>query len=83
MWPTCQVDQPHSQTTDSILGEELFLPLTEISEKYFFLKMGEIGNFLLKYYRLDTKTLISSIKLQDTKSVYKNQLRFYTLTISY
>ena len=30
MWPTCQVDQPHSQTTDSILGEELFLPLTEI-----------------------------------------------------
>ena len=31
IWPTCQVDQPHSQTTDSILGEELFLPLTEIS----------------------------------------------------
>ena len=31
MWPTCQVDQPLSQTTDSILGEELFLPLTEIS----------------------------------------------------
>ena len=34
MWPTCQVDQTHSQTTDSILGDaELFLPLTEISEK--------------------------------------------------
>ena len=31
MRPTCQVDQPHSQTTDSILGEELFLPSTEIS----------------------------------------------------
>ena len=46
-------------------------------------KMGEISNFLLKYYKLDIKTLISSVKLQDTKSVYKNQLRFYTLTISY
>ena len=33
MWPMCQVDQPHSQTTDSILGDsELFLPLTEISD---------------------------------------------------
>ena len=79
----CQVDQPHSQTTDSMLGEELFLPLTEISEKYFKKKMGEISNFVLKYYRLDTKTLISLVKLQDTKSVYKNQLHFYTLTISY
>lgn len=45
--------------------------------------MGEISNFLLKYYKLDIKTLISSVKLQDTKSLYKNQLRFYTLTISY
>ena len=79
----CQVDQPHSQTTDSMLGEELFLPLTEISEKYLKKKMGEISNFVLKYYRLDTKTLISLVKLQDTKSVYKNQLHFYTLTISY
>lgn len=35
-WPTYQVDQPHSQTTDSIL-EELFLPLIEIPEKHFFL----------------------------------------------
>lgn len=32
IWPTYQVDQPHSQTTDSILGEELFLPSTEISQ---------------------------------------------------
>ena len=79
----CQVDQPQSQTTDSMLGEELFLPLTEISEKYLKKKMGEISNFVLKYYRLDTKTLISLVKLQDTKSVYKNQLHFYTLTISY
>ena len=45
--------------------------------------MGEINNFLLEYYRLDIKTLISSVKLRDTKSVYKNQLRFYTLTISF
>lgn len=44
--------------------------------------MGDISNFLLKYYRLDIKTLISSVQLQDTQSVYKNQLRFYTLTIS-
>ena len=45
--------------------------------------MGEINNFLLEYYRLDIKTLISSVKLQDTKSVYKNQLCFYTLTMKY
>lgn len=31
IWPTYQVDQPHSQTIDSILGEVLFLPLIEIS----------------------------------------------------
>lgn len=46
-------------------------------------KLGEISNFLLKYCKLDIKTLISSVKLQDTKSVYKNQLCFYKLTIRY
>ena len=44
----CQVDQPHSQTTDSMLGEELFLPLTEISEKYFKKKNGRNQQFRLK-----------------------------------
>lgn len=45
IWPTYQVDQPHSQTTDSILGEELFLPSTEISEKYYFKKWEKLVIF--------------------------------------
>lgn len=57
IWPTYQVDQPHSQTTDSILGEELFLPSTEISGKYYFKKMGEISHLLSKYYGLDINNL--------------------------
>ena len=32
---------------------------------------------------LIVKSLISSVKLQDTRSVHKNQLRFYTLTMNY
>lgn len=74
IWPIYQVVQPHSQTIDSILGEELFLPLNEISEKYFFKwEKLVISSQNIVY---DIKFLMSSIMLQDTKSIYRNSCIF-------
>lgn len=64
IWPAYQVDQPHSQITDSILGGEWFLPCWNIWKV---LKNGKVNHFS-KYCRLDIKIFDHTSNLSNKEN---------------